>query len=100
MSADDNTELYRLIRELTAQVHVLSVSIARIETTLAARKECPSPGMCLQLAPRVEALEHRAATSDGERAGLTIAGRAVWAIAGSGIMALGYALFRLVAAKV
>lgn len=97
MSQEETGELYRLIRDLTEQVNHLAVAIARIETQLSIRKECPSPGLCLGLQTRLETLEKRAATADGERAGLTLAGKAVWAFIGSGgvaVIAIAYNLLK------
>jgi hypothetical protein len=95
MSAEESTELYRLIRELSKEVAVLSVAIARLESQMAARRECPNPGLCLALQPRLEALEKQSNISAGERAGLTLAGKAVWAFIGGGGIAIVSALYAL-----
>jgi hypothetical protein len=88
MSNDGLAELYRLIRELTKEVSELSVAVARLESQMGSRKECPSPGLCLALQPRLEALEKLANIHAGERAGLTLAGKAIWAFIGGGGLAL------------
>jgi hypothetical protein len=88
MSAEESAELYRLIRELTKEVATLSVAVARLEQQIQGRKECPAPGLCLSLQPRIEALEKAANISAGERAGLTLAGKAIWAFIGGGGLAL------------
>jgi hypothetical protein len=45
------------MKELNHSVTVLTTQIAVLVAQNAARKDCPSPGSCLEMRPRLEALE-------------------------------------------
>jgi hypothetical protein len=96
MSTESLAELYGLIRELTKEVSLLNVTVARLEQQVKSRRECPNPGLCLTLQPRIEALEKQANISAGERAGMSAIGKLIWAFIGGGGLAVIAALYTLV----
>ena len=91
MSDHEISELYRLIRAQTDRIAELSITVARIEERLAARKECPEPGMCTELDERIDAIEKiHAEQRGGIRVALAIA---------SGAGAAAAIVFEIVARK-
>ncbi|MFA5262344.1 MAG: hypothetical protein WC378_00865 [Opitutaceae bacterium] len=84
MSSEDTAELYRLIRDLTSEVSKLSIAVVRLEEQLKGRKECAEPSLCIVLRSRLDEVEKQREREKGQRDGLGLAGKAVWAFIGGG----------------
>ena len=91
MSSTEVAELYTLIRNLTKEVNELAVAVARLEAQFALRRECPEPGLCLDLRDRVESLQIDRAKVQG----VGLAAKAIWAFIGAGGVGVVVAIVQL-----
>jgi hypothetical protein len=64
MSEHDTAELYRLIRDLTAEVAKLTVAVARIEERQKVQ-QCSHPGLCNDLRIEVDELKESVSEARG-----------------------------------
>jgi len=82
-------ELFRLVRESVAKQGEMAIVLAKIETKLEERKECPAPGLCLDV--RTDLIEARKDIADLKTVKSEFKGVWKMVVAGSGLVAFGAA---------
>ena len=76
------------IRKLFDKVNSIAVDIGVIKTTLSLRKECPDPGLCIDLKKDIESVKTDVADLKTTRAELRF-GASSWIWLGAAVLSIG-----------
>jgi hypothetical protein len=89
MSEDTIATLFKLIREQTAELSAVKVTLARVEERM--NRMCPLPGcLCAALKKEIEEMRLREATAEGVKKGITISVGVLRALVASGVLTIAF----------